>query len=190
MRLRPALLLAAPAGVLGGHAIGYLATPGPAGSEALHHGYLALVLAVALPLAVLGVAWAATEGAVGRACGGADRPRPVRPAPVGALLAAQWVLFTGQEVVEHALSGHGPVAALQSRALWWGLAAQVVTALAILLLLRASAAAGARLLGLSGRGVAELLALPSRRPPPGTRPTSSSLVAATSARGPPPARFA
>lgn len=187
MRLRPALLLAAPAGVLGGHAIGYLAAPGPAGSEALHHGYLALVLAVALPLAVLGAAWAATEGAVGPAGGGGIG---VRSVPVAPLLVAQWVLFTGQEVAEHTLSGHGPAAALQSQALWWGLAAQVVTALAILLLVRASAAAGARLLALAGRSLPVVLALVSWRPPGGTRPATSSPVAANSARGPPPARFA
>lgn len=186
MRLRPALLLAAPAGVLGGHAIGYVAAPGPGGAHALHHGYLALALSIAVPLAVLAVAWAAAEGATGRG----TRTGAARSAPVGLLLTAQWMLFTGQEVVEHALAGHGPAAALQSRALWWGLAAQVVTALAVIFLLRVSAATGARLVTLAGRALLVVHRLLPWRP---ARPASApppAFVCACPARGPPAGRFA
>ena len=186
MRLRPALLLAAPAGVLGGHAIGYLAAPEPAGGGAVHHGYLSLALALSVPLAVMAVAWAATIGASGsRAV-----PRPPRPVPLGPLLVAQWVLFTGQEAAEHAVSGHGLAAALHSPALWWGLAAQVVTAAAILVLLRASAATGALLVALLGgvRPMA-LRRLPWHPDRPWFRPPPSP-AALRSARGPPAVCFA
>jgi hypothetical protein len=188
MRLRPALVLAAPAGVLGGHAIGYMAAPGPAGSAAVHHGHLALVAAVAVPLAVLAVAWAATGGA-GR-LGSPARPLPARPLPIGPLLAAQWVLFTGQEVVEHAAAGHGPGVLLHSPALWCGLAAQVVTAVAVVVLLRASAATGARLLTLSGLRLAAALPPVPWRAAPGRSPRSLPALAACPSRGPPGARFA
>ncbi len=182
MRLRPALVLAAPAGVLGGHAIGYLAAPGPAGAAAVHHGYLALVLALVVPLAVLAVAWAATAGAT---AGGR-----YRRVALGPLVVAQWMLFTGQEVVEHALAGHSAGAALHSRALWCGLAAQVVTALAVIALLRASAATGARYLTLDGGGrVLVVLPLVRWRPHrPSWSPPSSPATAVPS-RGPPAPRF-
>jgi hypothetical protein len=186
MRLRPALLMAAPVGVLGGHAIGYVAAPGAAAADALHHGYLALALALAVPLAVLAVAWAATAGA---SAGG--RPvAPSRPLPVGPLLLAQWVLFTGQEVAEHTLAGHGPVAALHSPALWWGLAAQVATALAAVVLLRASAATGARLATLTWARPAVVLRRTPWRPAPRSIPPSLAVVSSRSARAPPAVRFA
>jgi hypothetical protein len=186
MRLRPALLLAAPVGVLGGHAIGYLAAPGPAAAGALHHGYLALVLAIAVPLGALAMAWAAMVGA---SAGVRSPVTPPRPLPIGALLLAQWVLFTGQEVAEHTLAGHGPVAALHSPALWWGLAAQVVTAFAVALLLRASAATGAWLATLSGACRAEILRRQPWRPAPLSIRPSPALVAPRSARAPPAVRF-
>ncbi len=186
MRLRPALVLAAPAGVLAGHAIGYLAAPGPAGEAAVHHGYLALVLALAVPLAVLAVGWAVTVG----------RRRPAAPGrldgdiALGPLVVAQWVLFSGQEVVEHALAGHGVGAILHSPALWCGLTAQVVTALAVVVLLRTSVAAGARLVGLGGAGPAAA-ALPVLRwgSAPPSWPVPSSPAAVCPSRGPPPPRF-
>jgi hypothetical protein len=182
MRLRPALVLAAPAGVLGGHAIGYLLAPGPAGTAAVHHGYLALVLAVAVPLAAMAVGWSATVGS-GR--DGADSG-----VALGALLAAQWMLFAGQETVEHALAGHGAAAAFHSPALWCGLAAQVLTALVAVVVLRASAATGARLRALAGRfPPVALPVLPWRAAPPPGRPLPS-LAAASPSRGPPAARFA
>ncbi len=188
MRLRPALILAAPAGVLGGHAIGYLAAPGPAGAAALHHGYLALALAVAVPLGVLAVGWAATAGAAATpasapAAGG-------RSVPVGPLLLAQWVLFVGQEAVEHAAAGHGAPAALQSPALWCGLAAQVITALAVVMLLRASAVTGARLVSLLGARLLVPVRSLSWLPPRPSRRRSWSRVVTCPSRGPPGPRFA
>ena len=186
MRLRPALILAAPAGVLVGHGIGYLAAPGPAGAAAVHHGYLALAFAVAVPLAVMAVGWAATAGA---SCSVAA-VRSARAVPVGPLLLAQWALFTAQEMVEHAAAGHGAAAALHSPALWCGLAAQVVTAVAVVALLRASAATGARLV--LAHGGTPLVVAGSRpcRPPRPSTSLRSSLVVACPSRGPPPARFA
>ena len=186
MRLRPALLLAAPAGVLGGHAIGYLAAPGPDGGGAVHHGYLSVALAVAVPFAIMAVAWAATVGAGGIR----DVPQPPRPVPLGPLLVAQWVLFTGQEAAEHAVSGHGLTAALHSPALWWGLGAQVVTAGAILVLLRASAATGALLVAVLGSGRPMALRRQPWHPDRPPRRLPPSPVALRSARGPPAVRFA
>ncbi len=188
MRLRPALILAAPAGVLGGHAIGYLAAPGPAGVAAVHHGYLALALAIAVPLAVLAVGWAVTAGAAGTGTVAAASRRGA--VSVGPLLLGQWTLFVGQEVVEHAATGHGAAAVLHSPALWCGLAAQVVTALAVVVLVRASAGTGARLVSRFGGRLLWVLPLffwlvprPPRRPP-------LSLVVVSPSRGPPAARFA
>jgi len=189
MRLRPALLMAAPVGVLGGHAIGYVAAPGPAAADALHHGYLALVLAIAVPLAVTAMAWAATVGASANGRGRGPLA-PSRALPVGPLLLAQWVLFTGQEVAEHTLAGHGPVAALPSPALWWGLAAQVVTALAAVVLLRASAATGARLALLTWVRPAVVLRRAPWRPAPRSIPPSLAVAVTRSARAPPVVRCA
>ena len=134
MRLRPALVLAAPIGVLAGHALGHLVAPGDAGAHPVDHRYLTTAAVVAGALALLAVAWA---GARGR-----DASRPV---PVGALLAAQCVLFGSQEALEHALAGNGPAAYLQSPSLWLGMVAQVATALALVLALRVAVSAGARL---------------------------------------------
>ena len=138
MRLRwprTAVLLAAPAGVLAGHGLGYLGGD----PHAVDHAYLGGAVAVVGPLAVAALLWAAVVGSrSGRA--------PVRPLPVGPLLAAQWILFAGQEMTEHALAGHGPAEALRSPAVWLGGAAQAVVALALALLLRAAGVAGARLL--------------------------------------------
>jgi hypothetical protein len=100
------------------------------------------------------------------------------------------VLFTGQEIAEHTLAGHGPAAALHSPALWWGLAAQVVTALVVVVVLRASAATGARLVTLSGSGHAVVLRRARWRPSPLAIPLSPSLAAPCSARAPPRVRFA
>lgn len=185
MRLRPALILAAPAGVLGGHAIGYLVAPEPAGQAAVHHGYLALALAVAVPLAVLAVGWATTSGVAGR-----RRFTRMRPVPVGPLVLAQWMLFTGQEVVEHAAAGHGAGAAFHSPALWCGLAAQVLTAAAVAVLLGASAASGSRLVVLLGRsGTPVLLPAVLWRPALRLLPRSLCVAAASPSRGPPAVRF-
>jgi len=134
-RARMAVALAAPAGVLGGHAIGYLAGGAHARSHAVDHSYLGVVATLATPLVVAAVLVAAA--------GGRSRPRPV---PVTALLAAQWILFAGQEMAEHALAGHGAAGALASPAVWVGLAAQGLTALALAVLLRVAALTGQRAL--------------------------------------------
>lgn len=180
MRLRPALLLAAPAGVVGGHAIGYLVAPGgSSGGAAVHHGYLALVVAVAVPLAVAAAAWAATGAR-----------RAAADVSLGPLLLAQWVLFAGQEVAEHAAAGHGAAAVVDSPALWCGLAAQVLTAGAAVVILRASAAAGARLIDLSRGGLPIVLPRLRWQPSAASWSTPSSPAAPSPPRGPPATRFA
>ena len=181
MRLRSprtAVLLAAPAGVLAGHTLGYLA----ADPHAVEHAYLGGAFAVVGPLAVAAMLWTALAGARSRSGRG-----PVRPLPLGPLLAAQWILFAGQEMTEHALAGHGPAEALRSPAVWLGVAAQAVVALALALLLRAAGVAGARLLASLSRcrvmtgavagGWPRSTALWSPAAPAGRGPTS---------RGPPP----
>lgn len=175
MRLRPALALVAPSGVLAGHAVGHLIAPGH-GGHAVDHGYLGPAVAVAAPLALVALALA---GATGRH---ASRRRP----PLGALLVAQMLLFGGQEAVEHAAAGHGAGAFLGSPAVWIGLAAQVVTALALVLLLRASAVAGARLAAVvATRATVPGLPVSGRCRAAPSVPLRSRLVTAVASRGPP-----
>ena len=173
---RVAVALAAPAGVLAGHAVGYLAGDAHSGGHAVDHAYLSGAAAVVGPLAVAALVWAGLSGA---------RPG-ARSLPFGPLLAAQWALFFGQEMIEHALAGHGPLAALESPAVWLGLAAQVVVALALAVLLHAAGATAARALAflarlLAPRTVAGGWARPAAWPAPSClcrlRPAS---------RGPPP----
>ena len=171
---RTAVVLAAPAGVLAGHALGYLSGD----SHTVDHSYLGVASAVVGPLAVAALLWAALTG---------TRARPYsRPLPVGPLLAAQWMLFAGQEMAEHALAGHGPAEALRSPAVWLGLAAQVVVALGLTLLLRAAVVAGARLTASLARGAPAAAAAGGW--PRSTARRAPSLLAARlpTSRGPPP----
>ena len=172
---RTAVALAAPAGVVAGHAVGYLAADPHSGSPAVDHSYLAGAPSLCAPLVVAALLWAATAGA------GSCR----RSLVAGPLLAAQWALFVGQELVEHTLAGHGPGAALQSPAVWIGVAAQALVAVALALLLRTAAVAGARV-------TTSLSTLATGLEPPATpaRPRSAwrpsfAVTAAPSGRGPP-----
>ena len=172
---RVTVAMAAPAGVLVGHALGYLAGGPHAGDYPVDHSYLTAAAAGFGPLAVAALLWAAMSGT-----------RAGTRVPVGALLAAQWALFGGQEMAEHALAGHGPAEALRSPAMWLGLGAQALVALALALLLRAAMVTGARVLasvGGTGRAATAATGWPPftglRSPSllPDLRPTS---------RGPPP----
>jgi hypothetical protein len=172
---RVTIALAAPAGVLAGHALGYLAGGPHAGGHAVDHSYLTVAAAGFSPLAVAALLWAAMSGT-----------RPGSRVPVGALLAAQWALFAGQEMAEHALAGHGPAEALRSPAVWLGLGAQVLVALALALLLRVAGVTGARVLASLARLVRGATAASGW--PPSTGPRSPSFLPARrpSSRGPPP----
>ena len=172
---RAAVALAAPAGVLAGHAVGYLPGDPHSAGHAVDHSYLAGAAAVAGPLVVAAMLWAALGGARGRS----------RPPAVGPLLVAQSALFTGQEMVEHTLAGHGAGEALRSPAVWTGLAAQALVALALALLLGAATAAGARAVATLSRG-SSLPAGPAGWFRPGSpwRPPGA-VAAALPARSPP-----
>lgn len=176
------VVLVAPAGVVAGHGLGYLLAGADApGSHAVDHRYLPVAVSVAVPLVVGALLWAAAHpGRTGRA---GHR----RQVPLGPLVAAQWILFTGQELVEHAAAGHA-AGLLHSRALWWGLGAQVVVAAASALLLSASALVGARAVHVARLGPARLVPpLVSTRPNVGTRRLRAAVLCSTiTSRGPPP----
>ncbi len=183
MRLRPALALLAPAGVVAGHAFGHLVAPGHAGN-AVDHGYLGLAAVAAGPLALVALAWAGARGR--QTAQGETAQRAARPVPLGALLAAQCLLFGGQEAIEHAVAGHGPADVLASGALWAGLAAQVATALVLVLLVRAATTTGARLAGVvAARPVIPGLPVSGRCHAAGPAPLRSRPVTSVASRGPP-----
>ncbi len=185
MRLRPALALLAPSGVLAGHAVGHLIAPGN-GGHSVDHGYLGLAAAMAAPLALVALVCA---GARGSQPGAGGRKVSRRPVPVGALLVAQSLLFAGQEAIEHVAAGHGVIAVLGSPAVWVGLAAQVVTAVLLVLLLRASATAGARLAAaVATRAMVPGLPVTGKCRAAPEVPMRSRLVAAVASRGPPALR--
>ena len=179
MRLNPArvaVALAAPAGVVTGHLIGYLPGDGHSGAHAVDHGYLPVAAALVAPLVVAAVLWAAMSGA---------RSRP-RPPAVGLLLVAQWTLFTAQEMVEHAVAGHGAGEALRSPAVRAGLAAQVLVALALAALLRVATAAGARAVTTLSRLVRPATVCRGWGRTGPVRPPASLLLHGAPSRGPPP----
>ncbi len=172
---RVAVAVAAPSGVIAGHAIGYLAGDPHSGAHAVDHSYLQPMAALATPLLVAALAWAAVSGARSR----------VRPLPVTALLGAQWTLFAGQEMVEHTLAGHGPAGALGSPAVWLGLAAQALTAVALVVLLRVAALAGHRAAASPPRSALALAPVTGRAGPRSARVPRAAVAAAVPARGPP-----
>ncbi|MEY2422719.1 MAG: hypothetical protein QOI95_2786 [Acidimicrobiaceae bacterium] len=117
---RRLLLLLAPAGSLAAHGLAY----GPFTGGHDHaddgglHAYLPLVAAVAVPVAIAALLWAA-----------ASRPgRAVSLPSVRALVGTQLGLFVVQEVVER-LATHVSLSDLASQpAIRWGLALQLLTA--------------------------------------------------------------
>jgi hypothetical protein len=137
---RSTSLLLVPGGLAAGHAFGYfvagLGDRAPAG-EAIGHGYLGVLLRVAVPLA------AAALGL--EVAGGARRAEGTAPARAlsGAAFAAQLVaLYLVIEVAEHAWVGIGPADALAESSTRWGVAGQLLVALAAVLLVRGAHTAG------------------------------------------------
>ena len=121
---------------------------------------------------------ASEAAARGARCPGLCRSAPCWPHRV--------LLFGGQEAIEHVAAGHGAGAFLGSPAVWVGLAAQVVTALLLVLLLRASATAGARLAAVvATRAIVPGLPVSGRCHAAPSLPLRSRLVAAVASRGPP-----
>lgn len=133
---RPYGFLAVPFGVLVGHLVGYrLAHPGVSSRDAAlgsTHGYLGVSTWVALALAVVALGWAAREGARGQRSG----------FTAATLLRAQALSFVALEVLERIGSTNPIGDAAHEPGVWFGLAVQVVLALAASSLLRASATIG------------------------------------------------
>ena len=136
-RARSAVYVVATFGALLGHALGYLFAHPDAHARAhalAAHGYMGVAAALALPAFAAAIAWilVAPRG---------DR-RSVRPASVAAVQVA---VFVGQEILERAVVGHGPAAAVAEPALWWGVVAQVAVGLALGAVLRQAEGAVDRL---------------------------------------------
>ena len=128
--------LAVPFGVLVGHLVGYrLAHPGgPSRDAALGsgHGYLGVSTWVGLALAIVALGWAVREGARGQRTG----------FTAATLLRAQALSFVALEVLERIGSTNPIGDAIHEPGVWFGLAVQVVLALAAASLLRVSASIG------------------------------------------------
>ena len=175
-RLAVALLL--PAGALAGHAAGY-ALAGSQGHAEPSHGYLPVVSAAALPLALAALAWFAYGGATRR------RRPSLRP-----LLLGQPLLFLLQEVAEHLVSGHGLASLAHSPAVRAGMLAQVVIAGIGLLLVWAARATGrAAAASLVRRRGGWCVRPPALRPPAVRAARSRPRCTLASERGPPSLSF-
>jgi hypothetical protein len=116
-------------GLVVGHALGYLlAEPDPALRDAhlaaTGHGGFGLLAGCGLLAAVLAAAWSAARASAGT---------PARLPGTPALATVQVAAFAAIEVVER---GFSPSAAASDRAVWIGLALQVLVALAVSAFLR------------------------------------------------------
>ena len=177
-------VLVAPAGVMAGHALGYLlAGRGHAGHHAVDHGYLPAAASVAVALFLGTLLW---NFARVRSSGPRTSPwgSPASGPPVRLMVCAQWVLFVGQELVEHAAAGDA-VAVIQSPALWLGLVSQVAVATAAILLLSAADWAGGRVVDILPAGSTWA---PSPRTwplPTDLLPDGRLLFSTATSRGPP-----
>jgi hypothetical protein len=161
---RSTSLLLVPGGLAAGHAFGYfvagLGDRAPAG-EAIGHGYLGVLLRVAVPLAAAALGLEVAGGARRTdRTDGTDRTAPVR-ALSGAAFAAQLVaLYLVIEVAEHAGVGIGPADALAESSTRWGVVGQLVVALAAVLLVSGAHTAG------------RLVAVAATSRPPGPAPAA------------------
>jgi hypothetical protein len=135
MRASRTPLLLLPAGLTAGHAAGYLVAGGPhhGASDAGAHGYVPLLLRLAVPLAAGALAGAVARGRRHAA------PRPLRWDRLALHLAALFLLV---EVAEHAVAGVGPAHVLHAPSTAWGLLGQLVAAWALTTLVRVAHRAG------------------------------------------------
>jgi hypothetical protein len=173
-------LLLLPAGLTLGHAVGYL-VGGRGHHEAapvVGHGYLAVLVRLAVPLAA---------GALGAAFAGGARRRDVW-APRWDALALQLAgLFLVVEVAEHALAGVGPAHVLHAPTTLWGLVGQALAAWVVTALVRVAHRAGRRVAG-GGRQRAPHRAAPRRFPRPAAdRAAGRDAATWVSLRAPPTA---
>lgn len=172
-------VLLAPAGVLAGHALGYLlAGSGHTGAHAVDHGYLPTAAAVAVPAVLAAVVWTVL---------GADRregPGMARGCSLRFLVVAQWTLFVGQELVEHAATGDA-ARVVASPALWLGLVSQVAVAAAAMLFLSAASWVGGRVVAFRSGSVSSLSPAPPWPLAAEPHPVTGMLLATVSSRGPP-----
>lgn len=106
-------VLCAPLAVAAGHGVGYGLVGGHSGTG---HGHMGTWVSVAAALALSGMAVARRSGSA--------------RISLERLLVVQVALFLALEVAEHVAAGAGAVAVLESPAVWLGLSAQLVTAVA------------------------------------------------------------
>ena len=171
---RSTSLLLVPGGLAAGHAFGYfvagLGDRAPAG-EAIGHGYLGVLLRVAVPLAAAAL--------------GLEAARPRSRTLSWAAFAAQLVaLYLVIEIAEHASVGIGPADALAEPSTRWGVVGQLLVALAAVLLVRGAHTAGRLVAVAASRPPGPVPAAPRRLP----RPVATIGVARDAAAGPAPPR--
>lgn len=169
-------VLLAPLGVVAGHTLGYLLAH-PDRAERAHaltgHGWLPTLAVLGAAPALASLTGAAASGVRGRR----------RAFSVLGLAALQVGLFVGIELLEHALSGAGALAALREPGLWLGLPAQLLFAVLGLGLLRTGAALGAALARTRRTGPRGRAPLAATRP--GMRIPAIVPIGSISRRGPP-----
>lgn len=173
---------------MAGHALGYLlAGRGHGSHHAVDHGYLPAAASVAVALFLGTLLWKFASARRYGARRSPWRSPPTSGPPVRLMVCAQWMMFVGQELVEHAAAGNA-VAVIQSPALWLGLVSQVAVATAAILLLAAADWAG-------GRVVDILVSHPTRVPSPRAWPLPADLLpdgrllfSTATSRGPPLSR--
>jgi hypothetical protein len=125
-RRRLMIALLVPVGVWLGHALAYALVGVPAAEAAHRHGYLGMAPTLTVPSALVAVAW----WAAGR------RGRRARLPGALPLAAVQLALFLVQEAVEQVAATGNPLALLSAPVLWWGLGAQALVAVLLVLLVR------------------------------------------------------
>lgn len=133
------------AGALLGHVVGYTAARPSRALEQLSYGshaYMGPLAAVLVPVGLAAVLVAAVR-AVRRNGGGVPTARE--------LVTAQIAVYLVQEVVERIPGSGSPLAAFGSRAVWFGLAAQVLVALLAVRLVRFTASVVRQVLHASPR---------------------------------------
>lgn len=145
--MRRQLLLLAPAGMLIGHAVGYLMAPSTEhhAAVAAAHGHVPAVVALAAPLAIAGLV-----------LGALHHRRPSHRGGLLSLSVLQVTTYCGMEVVERVAAGLDAVGAVSDPMVLAGLGAQLVVAAVLLAVHR-----GARR---AGRFIAEALRRPRLLP--------------------------
>jgi hypothetical protein len=136
MRTPRTSLLLLPGGLALGHAFGYVvAGDGHHRAEAVGHGWLGVLVRLAVPLALGALAWSFLGGA---------RELSRRDLRWQRLALQQMALFLAVEVLEHGLAGYGPAHVLHAPTTLWGVVGQVLAAYFVTQAVGAAYAAGRR----------------------------------------------